>query len=157
MPSSSTRSTYTELNLVYLYRIAFSRLWSSGLRKDAESVTTQFAEVLDISRADLMRSLKPVYDPTKSTWAGWRGDIKHWNELQISNAKLKLSSKICAAGNAMADAGAELFKAGRKVEGEAFCESGAELWKISAEEFEEEERVKRWRDGDSDAEMDLDY
>lgn len=120
-------------------------------------VTTHFAEALDISPAELNLSLKPVFDANKSTWAGWRGYITHWNDLQASNMKLRLSSKICSAGNAMSDAGGELFRAGRKVEAEAFCEEGRRFWAMSVKELEWEERELRLRGGDSVSEMELDF
>jgi hypothetical protein len=142
MASSSTRSTYTEISLVHLYRIAFARLWSAGLHRQAEFITTAFADVLDINKLQLTRVLKPVYEPNRGSRASWMADIKQWNELQASNAKLRRSTKILAAGNALADAGAELFRAGRKDEGERFCEYGEVIWGFSVDEFEREEAVK---------------
>jgi hypothetical protein len=42
----------------------------------------------------------------------------------------------------LADAGGELFRSGRKEEGERFCEYGEVLWGFSVDAFEREEAVK---------------
>lgn len=157
MPSSSSRSTYTELTLVHLYRIVFSRLLSAKMPSQTEFLTNEFALILDITKGDLARTLKPVYDTDRSTWAGWRADIKEWNELQASNAKLRRSSKILAAGNALADVGAELFRVGRSAEATRFCELGEQMWGFSLDVYDEEERLKGGGDYWSDSACDMEY
>ena len=153
MASSSSRSTFTELTIVHYYRIAFTRLWSAGLHSQAEFITTKFAEVLDIEVQQLTGVLKPIYEPSRGSRASWLADIKQWNELQASNLKLRRSPKIYAAGNALADVGAELFRTGRKDEGERFCEYGEAVWGWSVNEFEKEEA---WKNGGADWDMELD-
>ena len=154
MASSSSRSTIHELTLIHHFRIVAARLNSARLPNHASWLTDHFAAVLDISKPELMKSLKPVYDTTHTTWTSWKADIKQWNELQASNAKLKRSAKVMYAGNALADVGAELFRAGRNEDAARFCELGEQVWGWSVEVLEEEERyragVEYYADGDSD-------
>lgn len=154
MPSSSNRSTYTELNLVYLYRIAFARLTSTGLHSQAQFITAQFADALDIDTKELTKALKPSYDPIRSGSDSWRADVKHWNELRASNIKMKRSSKICSAGNALSDAGTGLAGFGRHVEGDRFCGWAQELFRWSLEEMEREDAVRGPSYGSIEMELD---
>ena len=50
------------------------------------------------------------------------------------------------AGNALADVGAELFRAGRSEEAARFCELGEQVWGWSVEVFEDEERCNAGAD-----------
>ena len=93
-----------------------------------------------------MRTIKPLYDADRTTWTGWKADIKQFNDLQASNAKMRRSSKIMYAGNALADVGAELFRCGRNAEAARFCEMGEQVWGMSVEQYEDEERYKAGHD-----------
>jgi hypothetical protein len=157
MPSSSSRSTFHELSLIHYFRIVSARLNSARLPKQASWITDHFVEILDISKPELMKTIKPLYDPSHTTWAGWKADIKQFNDLQASNAKVTRSAKIMYAGNALADVGAELFRAGRNGEAASFCELGEQVWGWSVEAYEEEQRhkagVQYYADGDQEMEM----
>lgn len=153
MPSSSTRSTYTELRLIHLYRVIFSRLVACRCMEQAAFISDKFSELLDISKVELNRTLKPTYDAEKHTEAGWKADIKQWTDLQTSNAKLRQSSKFMSAGNALADVGAELFRTGRNEEAAKFCGYGDTVWEWSLAAYAEEERFKTGGDYYSDVEM----
>lgn len=145
--------------LIHSYRIVFSRLMAASLHTQTSYITDHFAEILDIGKQDLMRTVKPIYDADRTTWASWKANIRQWNDLQASNAKLKRSSKILSAGNALADVGAELFRVGRNEEASKFCEFGEIVWSWSMEAFEEEERLKGlgyWSDS-ADSSVEVKY
>lgn len=124
MPSSSNRSTELEKHLCQLYKITFVRLFSSGLKTQADFVTQQFAEILDMSESEMLSSLKPVYTRTFSGHIKAASEMKFWQELEASNRAMRRSDKISSAGNALADTGAALFKVGRKAEAAKFCDWG---------------------------------
>ena len=145
--------------LVHYFRIVSARLTSARLPKHASWLTDHFAEILDISKPELMKTIKPIYDSNHTTWASWKADIKQFNDLQASNARLSRSAKIMYAGNALTDVGAELFRAGRNEEAARFCELGEQVWGWSVEVEEEEQRYKaRWTYyGDGDEVMEMNY
>ncbi len=124
MASSSTRSTVNEDNLRHYYKIAFTRLYDAGLNRDAASVTTHFAELLDMGKAQLFATLKPLLLPDRSNVEKYKAELKVTVDLETSDGKIRRSEKICQAGNAFADAGACLFQAGREDEAGRFCEWG---------------------------------
>lgn len=101
--------------------------------KEANIITKQFTELLDIDESDLVSLLRPRWSPDY---------VKHWHELEMSNACMRQSAKICSAGNALADVGAELFKVGRDAEASKLCAMGSELWKMAISENEFEEKFK---------------
>ena len=88
-------------------------------------------------------------------WVGCGSDIKQWNELQASNLKLRRSSKIRSASNALSDVGAQLFQVGRDAEAARFCEMAEEVAGWYVAEFEHEEKVKRFQSGQWDVEMEF--
>lgn len=124
MPSSSNRSTELEKHLRQLYKIAFVRLFASGLKTQAHFVTQQFAEILDMSELEMVNTLKPVYTRTTLGRLKIAAEIKFWQELEASNRTMRRSDKISSAGNALADTGAALFKVGRGAEAAKFCDWG---------------------------------
>ena len=133
MPSSSTRSTLIELSLLHQYRTTVVRLWGCHMIQEANIITEHFTEILDIDNKELISLLRPRWIPDS---------LKHWNELQFSNARMRQSAKIYSAGSALADAGAELFKVGRDNEASTLCSLGSELWGMAISENEFEEKFK---------------
>ena len=145
MPSSSTRSTLVELTLLHYYRIACARLYFSRGTHDANIVTNQFADLLDIDPSDLVSLLHPRWNMDYS---------KHWQELEQSSARMRRSEMICGAGNALSDAAAVLSKAGRSAEATRLSNDASVLWGISLQECEREDWFNH--SGGSGGSIDLD-
>lgn len=95
------------------------------MSRQADFVSDQFAEILDMSRSELMALLKPSYHPDRCTIESYKAEVKQWDDLQASNARMRQSARISSAGNALADVGAVLFKVGRDSEASKFCEWGS--------------------------------
>ena len=104
--------------------MAFVRLFSSGLKTQAEFLTHQFAEILDMSESEMVSTLKPVYTRTISGHIKAAAEMKFWQELEASNRTMRRSDKISSAGNVLADTGAALFRVGRRAEAAKFCDWG---------------------------------
>lgn len=87
----------------------------------------QFAELLDYGLKDLLATLNPPYDPDTTTLDKHMEDYKSWENFQGLVKRSLRSDNIYYAGNAVADAGALLFKAGRDEEATKSCEWGEPL------------------------------
>lgn len=105
MPSSSTRTTHLELQLRHTYQTAYVRLHAAHLYRHANSLTTQFALLLDTTEREMQLAQHPELLPGHSAAEAeaWREDMRVSREAERLNGRLRGSEKVAGAADVLVD------------------------------------------------------
>jgi len=143
MPSSSTRSTYLERRIRWLFSRTHAHLTSACQHHIIGVFLPRFAEVLDIDQHRLLATVKPMHHGGSSVTIQELGQLRFmFDEAD----RLEDRDKIWNAGGFLEDVGYALEMVGRKAEAHQWSLWGLELRSVAVgmllKEKEEEERMK---------------
>lgn len=127
MPSSSTRTTQTELTLLYYFKTSYYRLDRRALSKCQDYLVSCFAEVLDMPEEQLRSVLSPRFTGGDQDYDEYLADCETLKYSRWQSLEKKTSLNVWEAGRDLAEVGEALFRVGREVEGAQWQQWSSQL------------------------------